>query len=105
MLFEPPAILEIDGLRVTPPAVDGLEIGLRELPILGDRTKSSLLADVAVLRRPPLGRSLLRALNGPGAMVFILCKTLPPPFSLGLNGAYISACSDPALLALRIDGG
>ena len=26
-------------------------------------------------------------LNGPGAIVFILCKTLPPPFPRGLKGA------------------
>ena len=105
IFFGPPGVLDIEGLRVTPPDVDGREIGLRELLMLGDRTKSSLLPDVAVLLRPPFGRSLLRALNGPGAMVFILCRTFPPPFSLGLNGAYISTRSDPALLAFRIGGG
>ena len=98
-------MLDSEGLRVTPAAVEGLEIEACGMLLLDGHCKSCPSPEVTDLLSACPKLSFFRALKGPGAIVFILFKTFPPPFSLGLRGAYTSDRSDSALLPCRSEEG
>ena len=91
MLRGPPEMLDKEGLRIGfEPEVLGRCACVLKLSALGGRMKSSLLLAVVVLLWPcTRALPLLLKWNGPGAIVFILCRTLPPPLLPRLNGAWL----------------